>query len=243
MPRDCIFCDQHADTKEDAWPVWLVEALRTGDVIRITRAGSSPLDFRQDDIAMRVGVVCRPCNNGWMSRLEALAKPILLPLIKGETAVLGARAQATIASWAVKTAMVFEYTLGKDPRIYWRQEEREAFAAPPHVPPPDTVIWIAGYSGTQTAAVVVGPTTIRRLGSSEDVAQRCSLTLMVRPLVLQLDHDRYQEVTGNMCVVMGRRLLDRTEIIWLPKPEGIAWPLAAAGLNNDEFEQFTSAPQ
>jgi len=45
-----------------------------------------------------------------MSALEARAQPFLRPLIAGTASALEPAAQAAIATWAIKTAMVFEAT-------------------------------------------------------------------------------------------------------------------------------------
>jgi hypothetical protein len=55
-----------------------------------------------------VKVVCEPCNNGWMSRLETEAQPFILDLLAG-AGVLGAYGLQVIGRWAVKTAMMFEF--------------------------------------------------------------------------------------------------------------------------------------
>ena len=46
------------------------------------------------------------CNNGWLSALEGAAKPVLAPLIRGESRRLPYDDQAVIAAWTCKTALV-----------------------------------------------------------------------------------------------------------------------------------------
>jgi hypothetical protein len=52
------------------------------------------------------GAVCGRCNNGWMSRLESTAKPLILDLAGGrKRAVDLTNEEATVvAKWALKTA-------------------------------------------------------------------------------------------------------------------------------------------
>jgi len=72
------------------------------------------LQYQQADPAgQRVGAVCQNCNNGWMSRLEGAVKPLLTPLIFGNKSLLSPEDQTLLATWAVKTSMVFEYTHGR----------------------------------------------------------------------------------------------------------------------------------
>jgi hypothetical protein len=49
------------------------------------------------------------CNNGWMRRLDERARPILIPLVKGEVTRVSPDSQRVIAAWASMKAMVAEY--------------------------------------------------------------------------------------------------------------------------------------
>ncbi|MCD2191620.1 hypothetical protein [Actinomycetospora soli] len=56
-----------------------------------------------------VSAFCRPCNNGWMSRLETSARPVLTSLIDaadGTCIVLDRDQQLILARWAYKTLIV-----------------------------------------------------------------------------------------------------------------------------------------
>jgi hypothetical protein len=55
---------------------------------------------------VRVKSVCQGCNNGWMSRLEEKAKPILSSLMHGSLKVLDAEVTSTLAIWAVLKSIV-----------------------------------------------------------------------------------------------------------------------------------------
>ena len=60
---------------------------------------------------MTVNRVCRSCNNGWMSALETLSRPVLEPLIEGLALdALDRHAQRVLALWAAKTAAVADLT-------------------------------------------------------------------------------------------------------------------------------------
>lgn len=58
------------------------------------------------------GHVCQECNTGWMSHLEGIAKPILVPLIDNERTIESlSSAEADIVSkWVVKTAYMHSWT-------------------------------------------------------------------------------------------------------------------------------------
>jgi hypothetical protein len=52
--------------------------------------------------------VCSACNNGWMSRLEGRAKPLLLDLMnmKASLLQLSREHRTTVSAWAIKTAFM-----------------------------------------------------------------------------------------------------------------------------------------
>lgn len=52
--------------------------------------------------------VCKPCNEGWMEEMEDWAKRWLAAPIIGRSRTLAFWRQASAASWAVKTALVWE---------------------------------------------------------------------------------------------------------------------------------------
>jgi hypothetical protein len=70
--------------------------------------------FRLD--SFRLKKVCEPCNNGWMSTLEGIAKPILLGLIESDRALdsLDEEERRILAKWAGKTAIIESYAVGAE---------------------------------------------------------------------------------------------------------------------------------
>jgi hypothetical protein len=57
----------------------------------------------------KVKVVCERCNNGWMSRIENHAIPLVAPMANGVTTRLRPREQARVAAWVALTAMVSQH--------------------------------------------------------------------------------------------------------------------------------------
>jgi hypothetical protein len=106
--KTCVFCGVPGRlTEEHVFPNWLrkcgydgVGLQETNDVIQLRGVFSS-----------KVKIVCASCNNGWMSRLEQEAKPLLIHLFKsfGRSIPLDEAAQLTLARWAFKTAVVCAY--------------------------------------------------------------------------------------------------------------------------------------
>jgi len=81
----------------------------------------------------KVRVVCRPCNNGWMSRLESDAKPALTSLLDGTPITLNLSQQAIVTHWVVMKLMVSEWINRK---IMFSGGERFAFKDRRELPHP-----------------------------------------------------------------------------------------------------------
>jgi hypothetical protein len=73
----------------------------TGPLNRLVREVGVTPPFRRT-----VRDVCGPCNNGWMSQLEDVAKRTLTPFILGEPGRLARNDQGAVAAWLQKTALV-----------------------------------------------------------------------------------------------------------------------------------------
>ncbi len=79
----CIFCPAPVDSKEDAFPKWLMRRFpQSGMLERQRSIDDIPRCFRtKSPFKMVVECVCRSCNNGWMSVLQNLAKPVIERLL------------------------------------------------------------------------------------------------------------------------------------------------------------------
>jgi hypothetical protein len=116
--RSCIFCGGRPLTTEHTIPVWLAKLLNAlepeGPKNRATQWEEGGLteferSFGASLPSITVKAVCRPCNTGWMSKLERRAQPIMAPMIRGETVRLTGTEQLEVAAWAAKTFMVSEF--------------------------------------------------------------------------------------------------------------------------------------
>src|SRR4051794_29583018 len=94
----CAFCGRYGKlSREDGWPRWFNRVLP-----RPLAAGvAHNIIFEKDSIVRherrrvvshntdKLPFFCeRHCNNGWMSRLETAAMPLLTPLLYGQAALL-----------------------------------------------------------------------------------------------------------------------------------------------------------
>jgi hypothetical protein len=156
--RTCAFCGRRANSKEHAWPEWVISLFRGhGDATIVAeRDGEEPREWRGINASVKVRRVCHDCNTGWMSNLENEARPLLLPLIRGEHTTLSGPQRILVATWCLKTAMVFDLTRTGQ-RVAFLQQERDYLhdargrggMGSPF--PPHTFIWLATYHGSKFA--------------------------------------------------------------------------------------------
>ena len=97
--RQCFFCSGHANSLEDAWPLWLTNQFRTprASEVHAERRGVRLKPWRVHQPELAVRCVCRTCNNEWMSALEVQAQRCLQPLLMGERCSVDIAAQGTVA--------------------------------------------------------------------------------------------------------------------------------------------------
>jgi hypothetical protein len=120
--RGCIFCGDPELTGEHVFPKWShrylpVDEERNHQSLRGVQGphtAEQHVIIKSGDIRhWKVKCVCgERCNNGWMrSKIEDAAKPILIPLIRGEECRGFPADQARLAAWATMKAMVAEWNV------------------------------------------------------------------------------------------------------------------------------------
>ncbi len=163
-PRCCIFCGGTPVSKEHLFAKWMhpylpesIDIWPEGKRHRLTLTRTvggqefvgpiikgkfySPGKIR----SKKLRIACEPCNNGWMSRLQTTAKPILLPFILGEWTTLTPTSQRILAAWITMYTMVVEKS---DERVETiTSAERRAFKdlEEKRVPPGNWRIWIFSH--------------------------------------------------------------------------------------------------
>jgi len=118
--KSCLFCGRvlhptrdtrSGKTDEHIIARWLMTHLGIPRLeirpIRVHTLSRHIIDVRQHRLESLVaGPVCGKCNNGWMSQLEHLAKPILIRLIADPHRLteLAPEERTIVARWTLKTA-------------------------------------------------------------------------------------------------------------------------------------------
>jgi hypothetical protein len=152
---NCIFCGEpfgpdRERSKEHATPKWCRDLLPDRGVAShtqtvYTEAGVETVDQgRRDPFTTTLNDVCKPCNEGWMDELEKSSRSTLSNLIQGSPRRLGYWRQALVATWACKTAMVWECLAG-DHRAMPMTCLRELHRT--QRPPATHQVWFGRYAG------------------------------------------------------------------------------------------------
>jgi len=109
----CIFCNGTDMTEEHLIADWahraFARARRPTNQLLATWVGPKQLAITDEDPVLTAKVICRPCNNEWISGIDKSAAEVLKPLIRGEREVfLDSAGQAAVAAWIYKSALIFD---------------------------------------------------------------------------------------------------------------------------------------
>lgn len=104
-----------------------------------------------EDQEVRIPCACRPCNNGWMSRLEMKCKPIVGSLLEDLSLGLDADQRKSLTEWALKTAMINDACGGR-PRFF-TDDECHAFKENNRAIPEGTGVWAGRFTGRTLSAI------------------------------------------------------------------------------------------
>jgi hypothetical protein len=175
VARACVFCGDGPVTAEHLWPDWL----RRREDIRENRTHTEVLWHRTDEPVRRdyddhpfkrkARVVCRDCNNTWMSDLEQRAERLLDGMLAGRGRALHQTGQRTLAAWALKSAIMFDQGSPPEARVI-PSEHYEALYRTGE-PPIGVHVWVGAYDESQTAVVDVVGAEVTAMGQ-EDPPER-----------------------------------------------------------------------
>ena len=150
--RNCLFCPNPANSREDIWPKWILQRLRIKGPIRAEIAKTKSFVMWGPKAAHKSKCVCKTCNNGWMSALEDVNIPLLGCLLRDIAMPLDRSQQEVIATWVIKTSMVTESTAHPTRQQFYSVAEREQLRTSLSIPA-RTSVWLGRYSGTGTIAM------------------------------------------------------------------------------------------
>lgn len=154
-PKLCMFCQLPKKmTDEHVWGEWVKEHLeRTANkhthanIFSPEPGKLEPVDVRiraGDHIDSTVRTVCEDCNSGWLSGIQAVAKPFLIPLFNGESCVLDSRSVHVLSAWIAMATMTGEHFSREGRRIAITQSDRD-WLMNRQSAPAGWAIWIGHY--------------------------------------------------------------------------------------------------
>lgn len=145
MPRQlqCLFCQNQAGSREHLWPAWIHQRIKRRQPVYI-KFGDHPVTISNNP-EIKVKTVCRICNNGWMSDLEANCTPLIGSLMQDIAAPLDSAQQALVSRWALKTAMVLDSTNTRTRNQFYDRTECESLRTNSSIPD-RTRVWIGRSS-------------------------------------------------------------------------------------------------
>lgn len=233
--RSCVFCGATSNlTREHVLPDWLTQVGLdlTPSEHQFGRLNRVPRQWSSRPFTTTVKMVCATCNGGWLSALEGAAKPVLAPLIHGESRRLPYEDQALIAAWTCKTSIVSLLQYSKEDRLdgygvppseytslYEQRDRRE--------PLPFSQYWIGSYSGGRGFSIWVTPFVIEVVGaeSPPDIPSGYAMTIALGRLLVQ--GVRFTEPALQVELTTTWGFLD----IW-PPTDTFPWP--NVGVADDE---------
>jgi len=267
MPRACVFCNSTTSkiSGEHVIPEWVAGLFPEEEQMTygIVQGDGSLKDFQARPFQQTVNVVCKPCNTGWMSRLEGAVNPKLGPMIQSARVTrLTPRTQKLLAAWAVKTALMLEH-LHPAPRIIPESEYPRLYAE--QQPPRGYLVFLSRWSpeiDARRKALVVSRTSrvnefsVRSDATEEEIREtrkRADLffsgTYTLFQVMFAIGHAAFAVIGHNAPMTLGFNvgpgLQNVAQRIW-PREHSVTWPpktaLGGAGLLGDFFASREQDP-
>lgn len=151
--KPCLFCGLPGDkSREHIFPRWMKDIVRSdfGSPLhlvnrydhetKVIEISHGRLNRPGRLIDQTIKLVCRSCNNEWMSRLQQQAKPVLEPVIAGAAPVSSLVAHARLVSrWCAMSDMVFE---ALEPSLATSTAGERLWLKEKDTAPPNWRIWV-----------------------------------------------------------------------------------------------------
>lgn len=228
MPKypTCTFCGKNDSkpSKEHVLPKWVTnefpDAIKWETINRLTNYTRKTTKH----VNITAKHPCENCNNGWLSRLENKAKPILAPLIHGVPTTLSPSAQAVIGIWFFARAVMFDLHSEKaTPRVRYFENAEHRLLKIRLACDPYYQFFIAAYAEKQLGFLQEDQLNVR-LGTESDPGtddvRAYAFTLCIEHLILQIFC--VKGIDGSTGYVM--RNFDRFCAPLIPNASAITWP-------------------
>ena len=252
----CIFCGDTPTTREHIWADWLAQyipktmpnyvAAQTFLNADRTIEKTEKL-WGGDPRGRRLQIVCRSCNNHWMSELQKAVKPILIPLIAGKSISLTPPRQATLAAWRAMTTICAEYFYPKNAAVSVI-DRRWLFRT--HTAPNSFRIWIGDFERKEWKPYW-GHSTLRISPTEHEGTQGWAIhpdgtprsntqttMFVIGRLYVMVYSCPFPEILNSQTIV--RQVDSRLTQIWPPRYSIVLWPPTDT-LNDREADRLAGA--
>jgi hypothetical protein len=222
-------------TGEHLWPEWMhpflpkLEDPKKEEFYRIVRGKYAPSEIMHDKpqqghtYTKTIRAVCRICNNGWMNAVEEATKPILIPMLQGQSIELSTEQKRRLAEWITLKMLVVDNQNVADRVI---QDHALSFFRLRRTIPRGTKIWIAhhdtpewyaGYGGQAIGVSLLPERPVLRglknvQATAFGVGHMFALTYLTTFPAFEIKLDAIEE--------MG--IVSR---LWPQRPRTISWPM------------------
>ena len=226
----CLFCSNTANSREHLWPQWVHERRNFGPL----KHKRGAIDTIIPDPKVTVKAVCKTCNNGWMSRLEAANIPLVGSMMQGLSIRLDREQQQVVAAWAMKMAFLTDWTRigGKTARFY-RRVECDAFAKN-LTAPPRTRIWTGHITSSHLSTDGHDLALMSRAGGTR-LGTSTAVTFVVGHFVAQVVTDHLSPEYTNEAAPDSQPKsggwANKLIQIWPVEKEWVMWPPKASFTN------------
>lgn len=235
MARECAFCPETAKLSlEHLWSDWMNDLFPGKKrFVRKNEKGEIISQYVKEHLDWKARVVCRHCNNTWMSQIEQKhAKPAMVDLITGKLDIPVSNSSAhSLALFSFKTAVIFDHvSRGRVP--FFDRASRHQFAKILTIPP-TVAMWMAGFlprgKGEVHTCYHEGEVSNRRL-------ELYVLTYAVGHLALQVVGAK----SGNW-TISPKPGFDHVAVrFWPGLADGLVWPLADVLRSSADFDSFSA---
>lgn len=220
VTKECLFCPNPANSKEDMWPLWILRRVDTREPIRRTVGKNAPHHTISRKI--KIKSVCKKCNNEWMSNLENQCIPVIGSLLEDISFILDREYQLLLSLWAVKVAMVLD-SVEENSKKFYLKTDCENLRNNKDIPP-GTTIWMGRYFGR---SLHTGGVNFTALDKSVPVADCSTMAIVVGHLVLEVFSIRYRPEYRNRIVRIEPHQGRWNELlvpIWPTTSDHASWP-------------------
>lgn len=225
----CAFCHRYAElTGEHLWSGWVNGLLgaQKYEMSFIDHLKDKHISWTAKSLNLKVPVVCKRCNNEWMSDIEnEMAKPVLSKMVsRGSPFVLSAEDRRSLAVFSFKTFVIHDHSV-EDRKPFFSPAARSRFRLSLAIPP-CVQMWAGMIRSDEPRGVCMANYRQVRQGILNGI-EFYFLTYAVASIVIQLGAYRWRrrvKGTSDNKFVQDANMDSVTPLFWPPDGNAIMWP-------------------